>query len=386
MIHYLDNAATTFPKPQVVYDEVNRCITTYCGNAGRSSHSLSLASAEKIFECRGLLAELFGVSDVERVAFALNTTHAINTVIKGLLKRGDHVIISDLEHNAVLRPIEKLKSEGVIEYDVFPSLIDHPRRSPTLICARIARLIKPNTKMVICTHSSNICSVTLPIKDIGEFCYKRGILFVVDAAQSAGHTSINVDKMNVSALCVPSHKGLYGIQGAGAILLGKGIVPDTLIEGGSGVNSAEPSMPKEPPERFEAGTLPTPAIASLAEGIKTINSIGIPYIEEYEKELYRIARDKLCQIIELSISAASFEGANMLINANGLPSEYIARELDRYGICTRGGYHCAPLAHKTLGTYDGGGVRISFGIFNKPRDIDALATALSRIIKDSKSN
>lgn len=381
MIHYLDNAATTFPKPQAVYDEVNKCVSTYCGNAGRSSHSLSLASAEKIYECRTLLGDILGVSDVERIAFTFNTTYALNTVIKGILKKGDHVLISDLEHNAVLRPIDKLAKEGIIEYDVFPSLIAHPRRSPTLICAKIARLIKPNTKMIICTHSSNICSVNMPIREIGEFCYKRGLLFVVDGAQSAGHLNIDVDKMNISALCVPSHKGLYGIQGAGAILLGKDIVLDTLIEGGNGVNSTELSMPSELPERYESGTLPTPAIASFAEGIKAVKSIGIPYIEEYEKELFNIARNKLCCIDGVSIYASSFEGANMLIGVKDLSSEVVARELDKYGICTRGGYHCAPLAHKTLGTFENGGVRISFGIFNKPKDIDILALALSQIIK-----
>ena len=380
MIHYLDNAATTFPKPQSVYDEVNRCITSYCGNSGRSSHSLSLAASEKIYECRTLLGEFFGVSDVERMAFTLNSTYAINTVVKGALKKGDHVLISDLEHNAVLRPINKLKEEGIIEYDIFPSLIDHPRRSPTLICAKIARLIKPNTKMIICTHSSNICSVTMPIREIGEFCHKRGILFVVDASQSAGRLNIDVDKMNISALCIPSHKGLYGIQGAGAMLLGKNITLDTLIEGGSGLNSADLLMPQESPERYEAGTLPTPAIASLAEGIKAIKTIGVPYIEEYEKELFKIARNKLCGIDGISIYASSYEGANMLIGVDKASSELVARNLDKYGICTRGGLHCAPLAHRTLGTNDDGGVRVSFGIFNKPKDIDALALALSRIV------
>ncbi len=380
MLYYLDNAATTFPKPEAVYDELNRCVRTYCGNPGRSSHSLSLASSEKIFECRELLAELFGVGDIERVAFTLNTTYALNTVIKGVLKKGDHVLISDLEHNAVLRPVHKMAEQGIIEYDVFSSLIDHPRRSPTLICAKIATLLRPNTKMVICTHASNICSATMPIKEIGEFCRKRGIIFIVDGAQSAGIYPINVDKMNISALCIPSHKGLYGIQGAGAILFGKDILFDTLVEGGNGINSLELSMPLELPERYEAGTLPTPAIASLAQGIKTINSLGISYVEEHEKELFRLTREKLCNIRNVSIYASSFEGANMLIGIKNMSSERIARELDRFGICTRGGYHCAPLAHRTIGTHKDGGVRISFGIFNKPKDIDALSLAIERII------
>ncbi|MBQ7383720.1 MAG: aminotransferase class V-fold PLP-dependent enzyme, partial [Clostridia bacterium] len=199
MISYLDNAATTFPKPRTVYSEVYRCMTRYGGNAGRGSHSLSLGAARKIFECRSAIADLFGVGELERISFTLNTTYALNTVIKGLLRRGDHVIISDIEHNAVFRPIYKAAAAGDIEYDVFSSMASSPRRSPTLICAKIASLIRPNTKMVICSQASNICSMTLPIKEIGEFCHRHGLLFVVDAAQSAGHYPIDVDGMHISA-------------------------------------------------------------------------------------------------------------------------------------------------------------------------------------------
>jgi len=210
MLCYLDNAATTFPKPVSVYREVYRCMSTYCGNPGRGSHTLSLEAARAIFECRSLIADLLGVSDLDRIIFTYNTTYALNMVIKGLLKKGDHVIISDMEHNAVLRPIWKLAHDGIISYDIFPSMTAKEKRSPALICAKIAALIKPNTKMVICSHASNICSATLPIKEIGEFCEKHSLLFVVDGAQSVGHYDLNVDRMNISALCFPSHKGLYG--------------------------------------------------------------------------------------------------------------------------------------------------------------------------------
>ena len=201
MITYLDNAATTYPKPTPVYDEVYRCMTRYCGNAGRGSHSLSLSAARKIFECRSLLSDMFDVDDETRIVFTQNTTYSLNMVIKGLLKKGDHVIISDIEHNAVLRPIWKLANEGVIEYDIFSSMINASHRSPSLICAKIASLIRPNTKMVIVNHTSNICSYTLPIKEIGAFCARHNLLFVVDAAQSAGHHKISVNDMNITALC-----------------------------------------------------------------------------------------------------------------------------------------------------------------------------------------
>ena len=382
MISYLDNAATTFPKPQAVYDEVYRCMTRYCGNPGRGAHSLSLGAAQKIFECRVLLADLFGVDELERIVFTLNTTYALNMVIKGLLRRGDHVIISDLEHNAVLRPIYKMAKQGELEYDVFPSMVDSEKRNPTLVCAKIATLLRPNTKMVICTHASNICSYVLPIREIGAFCRRHNLLFVVDGAQSAGHYPINVDEMNISALCVPSHKGLYGPQGAGIVAIGRRITLDTLVEGGNGVNSLDGDMPDFSPERYEAGTLPTPAIAGLCEGIKTVTARGINAIAEQEAALFETARECLCNISGISLYAPSFAGATMLFNLRGFTSEALAHELNKYGICVRGGFHCSSLGHKTLQTPEGGAVRVSFGIFNQPRDLDTLAKALLKLSQD----
>lgn len=379
MITYLDNAATTFPKPQAVYEEVWHCMTRYCGNPGRGAHSLSLGAAQKIFECRSLLAELFGVGELERIVFTLNTTYALNTVIKGLLRQGDHVLISDLEHNAVLRPLFKLSEQGVIEYDVFSSMVDSPKRNPTLVCAKIATLLRPNTKMVICTHASNICSYSLPIREIGDFCRRHNLLFVVDGAQSAGHYPISVDDMNISALCIPSHKGLYGPQGAGIIALGRGISLDTLVEGGNGVNSLDGEMPDFSPERYEAGTLPTPAIAGLCEGIKAVRAMGISAIAEQEASLFELARECLCNISGISLYAPSFKGPTILFNLQGFSSEALAHELNKYGICVRGGFHCSALAHKTLKTPQSGAVRVSFGAFNQTRDVDTLVKALSKL-------
>ena len=302
------------------------------------------------------------------------------------LKKGDHVIISDIEHNAAYRPVYKMAQGGDIEYDVFSSMMNCPRRSPTLICAKIAALLRPNTRMVICAHSSNICSLSLPIKEIGEFCRKHGLYFVVDAAQSAGHTAIDVDSMNISALCFPSHKGLYGPQGVGVIALGKEVLPDTLIEGGSGVNSLDAFMPDILPERYESGTLPTPTIAGLSEAIKELSIIGLSSVYEHEAELFRYARETLCNIDNLSLYAPSYVGSTMLFNIGTLFSETIAQELNKHGICVRGGFHCAPLAHRTLGTLDNGGVRISFGIFNKKQDVDKLASALTIINKEFYSS
>lgn len=385
MINYLDNAATTFPKPQGVYDEVYRCMTRYCGNPGRGSHSLSLLAARKIFECRSLIADMFGVGDIERIVFTLNTTYALNTVIKGILKPGDHVIISDIEHNAVLRPIWKLANEGIIEYDIFSSMVKNPRRSPTLICAKIASLLRPNTKMVICSHASNICSAVMPIAQIGAFCQRHSLLFVVDGAQSAGHYPISVDEMGISALCMPSHKGLYGPQGGGIIALGKDITLESLIEGGNGINSLDAAMPDFSPERYEAGTLPTPIIAGLCEGLRTVNDRGIKAISEHEAALFISAREALCNIPRISLYGADHVGSTLLFNVKDIPSEVLASRLDSFGICVRGGFHCSALGHKTLDTPDNGAARISFGIFNTQREVDSLAKALSIISADKKA-
>ena len=376
---YLDNAATSFPKPHCVLREVNSCISRYCGNPGRGSHALAIESAKKIYECRELISDFFNVGAPERVVFTMNTTHAINMLIKGFLKRGDHVIISDLEHNSVWRPIYKLAKEGVIEYDVFPSMYGSPRANPTRICAGIARLIKRNTKLLLCTHASNICSYSLPIKDIGAFCRRHGIVFAIDAAQSAGHLPIDMQKMCIDALCAPGHKGLYGIQGAGFLALSDKISLDTLIEGGNGLSSLIGEMSDDVPERYEAGTLPTPSIVGLSEGLKVVSELGIERISEHEKALFRYARDKLSAIPDITLHMPEYEGSVLLFSHKHIESEKLAAKLGDAGICVRGGFHCSALGHKTLGTYDSGAVRASFGIFNNSHDIDTLATVLGEI-------
>lgn len=378
---YLDNAATTFPKPRCVSDEVLRSIVKYGGNAGRGSHAIAMQAAEKIFECRSVAAELFSAAGPENVFFTMNTTYGLNYVIKGLLRRGDHVIISDMEHNAVWRPIWKLARQGYIEYDVFRSMTGDPRRNPLRICANIARLIKPNTKLVVCTHSSNLCSVKMPIEEIGRFCHRHGIYFAVDGAQSAGHENISMKDMCIDALCVPGHKGLYGIQGGGMVILGEDCSLKTLAEGGNGVNSLEGDMPLFSPERYEAGTLPLPAIAGLCEGMKWVRRLGAENIGAHERALYRYTKEVLENKEGIKLHGGEYEGGTMLFTVAGKSSEEVARALGDQGVCVRGGYHCSALGHKTLGTIGGGAVRISFGAFNRIKDIDLFEGAIDRVIK-----
>lgn len=372
---YLDNAATTFPKPPVVADEISRCIKKYCGNPGRSSHKLSILSAEKIYEARELVAETFG-SCAENVAFTFNTTYALNIAIKGYLKYGTHVLISDMEHNSVLRPVDYLSSQKLCTYDIFES-----NENDDITIENIKNKIRSNTSMIVCTHASNICSRRLPIEKIGAFCKEKGIFFIVDGAQSAGVYDIDVKKMNIDILCAPAHKSLYGPQGLGLIVFGNENVGRSIIEGGTGINSLELSMPDFLPEAYEAGTLSTPLIAGLCGALKWLKAVEISKIRAYEEDLYEFIKNKLKDNEKITVYEGSKEAGNTLIfNVNGFSPILISSELDKYGICTRAGLHCAPLAHKSLGVSSDGAVRISLSVFNTKNDLNIFYDALNEII------
>ncbi len=376
---YLDNAATGFPKPRAVTAEADRCLREYCGNAGRSSHRLALRAARKIYECRELAADLFGIEAPENIIFTMNTTYALNMLVKGILCEGDHVLISDMEHNSVLRPIHRLAEEGRIEYSIFSTESLWRSTSGEELCLDIRTKIRPNTKLLLCTHASNICSLTLPLREIGALCGRYGIFFAVDAAQSAGHTDIDMKALGIDALCAPAHKGLCGVQGVGLLVLREKQELSTLVEGGNGMYSLEAAMPQELPERLEAGTLPTPAIAGLCEGIRFVRATGCETIGAHERSLYRDLRDRLENLRGVRIYLPEKEGAILLFSVDGKSSEAVAGNLAESGICVRGGYHCAALGHKTLGTPEGGAVRVSFGHGNTKADLDALWRELKRL-------
>lgn len=378
---YFDNAATSYPKPLSVAKEVTKCIKSYCGNPGRGAHSLSRISSEKIYETREEIASFFGSDNPENVFFTYNDTYALNMVIKGLLTDGDHVIISDMEHNSVYRPIACLAEKGTIGFNIFDTMCLSGERNAENICAGIKRLINPRTKMLIATHSSNICSATLPIREIGALCRSMGIIFVLDAAQSAGHIAIDMERDNIDVLCAPGHKGLYGLQGSGFAVLREGILPRPIIEGGSGVNSLEIHMPEISPERFEAGTLAVPSIVALCEGVKFVKERGPESIHEHECAMFNLAFEMLSTLRGVEIYAPMHIGSVLLFNAKGLPSERLADMLNDYGICTRAGYHCSPLGHRTLGTPEGGAVRISFSPFNTMRELEFFYSAMKSIIE-----
>ncbi len=380
---YLDNAATSFPKPARVIEAVDDCIKNYCSNPGRSSHSLSLKSAEKVYECRERVASYFGSKSPERVIFTHNCTYALNMAVKGLVELSDHILISDMEHNSVYRPVSALARYGCVEFDVFSTIKDGKPLSADEIRHSILTKIRPGrTKMLICSHIPNIASTVRPLEAIGDICRKNGIFFIVDAAQSAGHIGINMKNANIDILCAPAHKGLFGLQGCGFLILGEDCPRlATLVEGGNGVASLEELMPDLPPERYESGTLPTPSIVALSEGIRFISELSPKEISRHEIMLCnRLANALTSPQIRANIYLPDSVGAVMLFNVPGHSAEEIGSALAKNDICVRTGFHCSALGHQALGTSNGA-VRASFGFFNKPEEVDAVYKTLCEYLK-----
>jgi cysteine desulfurase family protein len=378
---YLDNAATSFPKPPEVIEEVTRCMTKYCGNPGRGSHKLAFAAAEKIYDCRNALCDLFSAPSPENVVFCHNATHALNIAILSLSREGAHFICSDCEHNSVRRPLEYLARERGCTFSVFNSHLLDPSRNAQKICHSISSLIRPETVAVISTACPNICSARMPIDDIGELCRRAGIYFIVDGAQAAGHYDINMKRSNISALALPGHKGLLGPQGSGALILSNDFPSHPLTYGGSGSASLDADMPLELPERLEAGTLSTPAIVGLEAGIRALARIGINNAALHEKMLYGKALRLLSEMRGVRIYAPQYSGSVLSFNIDGIASDRVANLLSERDICVRGGFHCNPMAHKTLGSDRGGSVRASFSPFNTAEDVMALADAVRDVAR-----
>ena len=369
---YLDNAATTYPKPSPVLRALSRSVRREGGNPGRSSHALSLAAALAIDGAREELAALIDAPDPSHILFTLNATHAINLAIKSRVRRGAHILISDREHNAVYRPICRLAREGVADFDVFSTRGDVEKN--------ILSLCRPNTDMLICNHVSNVDGKEAPIAKIGALCHRLGIYFIVDASQSLGHRPFSLATVQADAICAPGHKGLFGIQGAGLLWIKSGAGLSTLIEGGSGSGSLDPEMPLDLPERMEAGTLPTPAIAALGAGIRYVRNITPEAIEEKETALVHRLRERLEGLRGLHLFSAE-RGGILSMSATAITPDRMTELLDEREICVRGGLHCAPLAHAALGTQRTGTVRVSFSYHNTEADADRLAAVITDILQ-----
>lgn len=365
---YFDNAATTNIKPRGVYEAVNFALKHYSANPGRSGHKLSLKASQMIFETREKLANFFNAGSFENVVFTQNCTMSLNLCMRGLFKSGDRIIISDVEHNSVFRTAYYLHKKGV-EVDVFD--VDNNDKK-TL--KNINKLIKSNTKGIVCTHGSNVFGIKLPIDKIGRLCKEKGLLFVVDAAQTAGIVDIDMQKDNIDYLCIAPHKGLYSPMGIGILITDS--LPDFVIMGGTGSNSGMVDQPNFLPDKFESGTINVPGIAGVGA--------GIDFVSERKEFIYK----KEKEIIDFIYNSFSVNEAVELYNKPELPvlsfnvinksSDEVSEYLNNNNICVRSGLHCAPLAHKKFGTRGRGTVRVSPSCFNSVEEAEHLVSIINK--------
>ena len=381
---YLDNASTSFPKAPTVATAMSDYITNRGININRGSYALAYDVEDIIYTTRQRLNTLFNGHDPSHVIFTQNVTMSLNMVIKGLLKAGDHVLVSSMEHNAVMRPLTQLLNKG-ITFDIIPC-----DKTGSIQLESMDSLIRPNTVAMIINHASNVCGTIQPLESIGSICKAHNLQFIVDAAQTAGVIPIDVKAYHIDALCFTGHKGLLGPQGIGGIILTKEmaqtLVP--LIAGGTGSFSHLETMPTHMPDAFEAGTLNLPGIIGLNEGLSYIESQGMENIHNHELALTQAFLEELQSIDVVNIIGKQDiqdRTAVVSITIDGMDPASIAYELEStYHIMTRVGLHCAPRAHQTLGTYPEGIVRFSFGYANTHEDVESALSALHRILKNTK--
>lgn len=375
---YLDNAATTFPKPPKVTEEISRCLSEYCANPGRGGHEMSMTSGRAVMEARETIANFFNIQNSLQLCFTKNATEGLNIAIQGALENCDHVITTCMEHNSVFRPLKSLERERQIEITIVRG-----DEFGELDLADIRNSIQKNTKMIICTLSSNVNGIINPIQEIGQIAREHGILFLLDGSQGAGSIPIDVLDMNVDMLAFPGHKGLLGPQGTGGLYVKDGLKISSLLYGGTGSHSENPYQPEDMPDLMESGTLNTPGIVGLRWGIEYINSIGIRNIHQRKFKLVQRLYEGLAELPGIKFYSKNSPDNNsgiVALNFEGIASTEISYILDKnYQIETRAGLHCAPLAHETLGTIKTGLVRFSVGCFNTEDEIDFTIKALREI-------
>ena len=381
---YLDNASTSFPKAPTVATAMSDYITNRGININRGSYALAYDVEDIIYTTRQRLNTLFNGHDPSHVIFTQNVTMSLNMVIKGLLKSGDHVLVSSMEHNAVMRPLTQLLDKG-ITFDIIPC-----DKMGSIQLESMDSLIRPNTVALIINHASNVCGTIQPLESIGSICKTHNLQFIVDAAQTAGVIPIDVKACHIDALCFTGHKGLLGPQGIGGIILTKEMAQNLtpLIAGGTGSFSHLETLPTHMPDAFESGTLNLPGIIGLNEGLAYIESQGMENIHNHELVLTQSFLEGLQSIDGINIVGKQNiqdRTAVVSITIDGMDPASIAYELEStYHIMTRVGLHCAPRAHQTLRTYPEGTVRFSFGYANTHKDVESALSALNTIVKSSK--
>lgn len=374
---YLDNAATSFPKPEAVIKAVNQAFYIYGANPGRSGHNLSVSSANQVYLCREALNRFFNGYGAEFVSFYPNCTYALNTAIKGFVKKGDHIIISSLEHNSVLRPVHKLKETGIADYTVFKVC---EAEEETL--ENFRKSFKSNTGLCIVTAVSNVFGNILPLKELAEIAHDNGALLFVDGAQGAGVIEIDMKAQGIDCLCIPGHKGLLGPMGTGA-LLHKNLPFSSIIEGGTGTKSFDFSQPEAFPERLESGTLNVPCICGLRKGVELVEKQGVKNIFMKESRFCEKLFYGLKELPKIKLYREEYDSLSyaplVSFNVGNLHSEQVSAYLNDRGIAVRGGYHCSPLAHISNKTEGQGAVRVSPSKFNEEKDIKNLLNLLRKI-------
>lgn len=377
---YFDNAATSYPKPASVLDSMIKYVKDIGSNVNRSSYKSAYDAEDILYETRQLLCNMFNGDDCKNVVFTANITTSLNIILKGLLKEGDHILTSSMEHNAVMRPLAQLASKG-ISFDTIPCFSDG-----SLDISSLSSLLRPNTKAIVMTHASNICGTLMPISDVGKFCNENNLYFILDSAQSAGLLPIDMKAMYIDILTFTGHKALLGPQGIGGFILNENMINliEPLISGGTGSISHTLNVPEFMPDRFESGTLNIPGIYGLNASLKYINEKGMENILKKDLSLTQIFLNELSEIKDIKVYGRKDILNRVAVISIDIPNRdlsdisYILDE--KYGIQTRVGLHCSPIAHQTLGTYPQGTIRFSFGHNNNLEDIKYCIQALKEII------
>lgn len=380
---YLDNSATTYPKPPEVIRAVQNAVRNYGFNPGRGGYRQSIQTAQKVYEARESIAGFFRAPSPESVIFTPGCTHSLNTVIKGVLQPGDHVVISSLEHNAVVRPLYQLSENGMITYDTADVVIGNDEAT----IKNFRNAINQKTRMIICAHASNVFGYCLPVERLCALAHSYQILFCLDSAQSAGLFPIDIEKDGYDFVCCPGHKYLYGPMGIGLLLIGHDNDIRPLVAGGTGSLSSQAATPDFYPDRLEAGTQNIAGIFGLKAGVGFVQKQGVERIYSKEKRLIDLLYRSLNNSDRLRFVGRE-DGRDdayapvLSFTVNGIDSETVVRELsEQYRIAVRGGLHCAPLAHKALGTSENGVIRVSPSVFTSVDDINILRKALRKYTK-----
>lgn len=381
---YLDNGATTVQKPLSVAKAVFNVLSSEeYGNPSRGAYPIAVNANEVVYQTRQKVARLFNVPDSSLVVFTKNVTEALNTVIKGYLKPGDDVIATAYDHNSVVRPIYQLAAQQVthsfLPLDPTTNLVD---------VATLEHLIKPNTKMLVCTHASNVIGNTVDLKQIVEICHRHHVIVVLDAAQTAGVLPIDMQALGIDILCFTGHKSLYGPEGTGGICFRRDLPVEPLISGGSGIDSFNHAMPDRLPERLEGGTINVPGIAGLGAGIdyllkNDLQVMGKKTIALADQFAHQVQQNSN---VKIYTNLAAPHVGTIGLNIAGINSADVSDYLTTQGIATRSGAHCAPLIHHALGTVEQGIVRFSFCSFNTMADVEAASTAVNKIAKMMREN